>query len=290
MARFCTSCGAPAASDQVKFCGKCGKPLPAPAAAAPAGPATPPSAPTAQAPPPAPVQPIAAVAAPAAAPAAAATSSGPWVKIIVGVLGFFALVSVLAIGTCAYIGYRAKKRFDTAKAQYGLDKLGGVPSPGSASVQGRDVCSLVSKEEVSAILGVTVTEATGSTENCTYASAQNPSVAEDRVTWQGGALAYKMGVGTMKYLTAGAPIMTPVAGIGDEAVTMSPMQGQAKEDFQRDMQKDQSGFLKGMSGMLGRAPLMFHKGDVFVTVGVSEASGDIDAAKKAFATKIASRL
>jgi hypothetical protein len=214
------------------------------------------------------------------------------VKIIVGVLAFFVLVCVLALGTCAYIGYRVKKRVEQAKTEYGLDKLPGMPSNpnGSPPVQARDVCSLLTKEEVTEITGVTITDAQGTTEKCTYSSATNPTVFTDSVTWQGGTFAFKMAQGTMKLSTAGTPVVTSVPGIGDEAVTMAPYQGKDKENFQNDLQKDQSGLLKGMAGMLGQVPLMFRKGDIMATVSVTEAHGDIDEAKKALALKMVSRF
>lgn len=283
MARFCTHCGNPNTNDAAKFCAKCGATFPA------QGATTEPAVPPTPAPPPAAAHPVAPAPAPPAAPRAA-KSSGPWVKIIVGVLGFFALVSVLAIGTCAYIGYRVKNRVEQAKAEYGLDKLT-LPSAssGSSNVQARDVCSLLSKEEVTEITGVAITDAHSSTEKCTYASAANPMVAEVMVTWQGGAMAFKIAAATTKVSAAGEPLIKKLPGIGDEAFTMTPFQGKLKESFQHDLKDDKSGMLKGMSNLLGQFPLVFRKGDVMVSVGVSE-SPDPDEAKKALAAKIASRL
>jgi hypothetical protein len=289
MARFCTQCGTPAANEQVKFCAKCGAALPTPAAA-PAE--APPPAPRAPAPPPAPpaasqaVQPVA-----AAPPAGAAKSSGPWVKIIVAVLGFFVLMGVLGIATCAYIGYRAKQKIEQAKAEYGLDKLAssGTNPGGASTANAREVCELLTKEEVGEITATTITEATGNTEKCTYASETNPTVAEVVVTWQGGTMAYKIQAGVSKFGASGAPVMERIPGIGDEAFTMTPLQGKDKESFEHDMKQDPSGMLKGMSNLIGQFPLTFHKGDVMVQVGVTE-SPDPGEAKKAMASKIASRL
>jgi hypothetical protein len=284
MARFCTKCGA-AASEQVKFCAKCGAALPAPSTTSAAPPPT-----TAQASPPVapPVTPAASV--PTAA--APAKSSGPWMKIILAVLGFFVVLSVLGIATCVYIGYRVKQKVEQAKTEYGLDKLSNLPSTpsGSSTAQARDVCSLLTKEEVSDITGVTITEAQGTKEQCTYASATNPTVVQDNVTWEGGAMAFKITAGVTKFGAAGAPVIEKIPGIGDEAISMTPFQGKDKESFQHDMKDDKSGMLKGMANMIGQFPLMFRKGDVMVSVGVSEARGDNDDAKKALAAKIASRL
>jgi len=281
MARFCTHCGNSIANEGAKFCAKCGTTLPAQAATTEA------AAPPAQAPPPTAAQPVASAPVPPAAPAA--QSSGPWVKIIVAVVGFFVLIGVLAIGTCAYVGYRVKKRVEQAKSEYGLDKLARSSSSSSSSstVQERDVCSLLSKEEVSEITGATITEAHGTTSQCTYASATNPTVVQDNVSWQGGAMAFKLAVMSMK-MSAGGQAIVNLPEIGDEACTIG-LEGKTKEDLQREAKNDQSGMLKGMTNLLGRSPLMFHKGDVMVSLGVSEAR-DIDEAKKTIATKIASRL
>lgn len=273
MARFCTKCGNPAANDQEKFCATCGAALAPPPAAPPlsAGPAVP--------------------ATPALSESSAAPaqkSSGPWMKIIMGLLAFFVLLCVLAVGTCAYIGYRVKQKAEQVRADYGLDKLA-IPSSSSAA-QARDVCSLLSKEEVSEITGVTITETHGSTSQCTYASASNPMVVQDNVTWQGGAMAYKISTSVVKFNASGAPVIEKIPGIGDEAITMTPFQGKDKESFQHDLKDDTSGMLKGMSNFIGKFPLMFRKGDVMVSLGVSEARGEIDEAKKGLAIKIASRL
>jgi len=105
MAKFCTSCGSPV-EETLKFCPKCGAQLAGAAGAAPPAPG------------PAPAQPPAA-APPAAAPAAAAPSGGgsTILKIVLGVLAFIFLVSLLGIGACVYIGYRAKQKFSAAVAE-----------------------------------------------------------------------------------------------------------------------------------------------------------------------------
>ena len=205
-------------------------------------------------------------------------------KIIIGVLAFFLLVGVLGIATCVYVGYRVKQKVEQAKTEYGLDNTG-LPR-----VEARDVCTLLTKEEVSDITGVTITEAQGSTEQCTYASASNPMVVQDHVTWQGGKMVYKMSAGVTKMSASGTPVVQNVPGVGDEAFTMTPFQGKDKDSFQQDLKNDKSGMLKGMANMMGQVPLIFRKGDVMVTLSVTEASGDSDDAKKALAIKIASRL
>src|SRR5690348_10158839 len=109
MAKFCTSCGNSLGEDQ-KFCNKCGAPIGASAAASiPAG-TTPPSVTAGDMTagstvvPPAP-RPV------VAAPATVAPKRGSSaVKVIVAIVGFLALISVLAIGSCFYIGYKVKQK------------------------------------------------------------------------------------------------------------------------------------------------------------------------------------
>jgi len=114
---FCVKCGAPAANGQMKFCLECGAPLPTPTvaippASAPTPPAAkPPSTATAVAaapsnPPPASTQPVARAAPPPPPP----KSGNTFLKIVVVVLGFFALRAAIGIGSCIYIGYRVKRK------------------------------------------------------------------------------------------------------------------------------------------------------------------------------------
>jgi hypothetical protein len=262
MAKFCAKCGTPAVNDEVKFCSKCGASMPA---------ASPAQAP---APPPA-----AAAAAPTTA-GAAAKSSGGWIKVLVGIMGFFVVVGVLGVATCAYVAYKAKKKFDQAKAEYGLGNNG-------PAAQARDVCSLVTKEEVSQFTGVPITRAEGTMNKCDYASESNPVVVETDVGWQGGALGLKLGVAALRNM---GPIDTTinVPDIGDEAYTIG-LKGQPAADMQKEAQQDQSGMVKGMTHVMAEAPLMFRKGDVMVTVRVMQAS-DPDMAKRSIAKAIAARL
>jgi hypothetical protein len=294
MARFCTQCGTAATSDEVKFCSKCGAalPAPAPAPAAPAptqaqaAPARSAAAPPAAAPAPpaaaAPAHPSAAppAAAPAAAAPVAAKSSNTFVKILVGVLAFFVLVGVLGVATCAYIGYKAKQKFDQAKTEYGLGNTG-------PAAQERDVCSLVTKEEVTEFTGVAITSVTGSTSKCTYASESNPVVLETDVSWQGGALGLKLGIASLKAM-GGTDTIIQVPGIGDEAYTIG-LKGKTAEDMQHEAETDQSGTVKGMTHLLGMAPLMFRKGDVMMTIRLTQAA-DPDTAKQAIAKAAVGRL
>jgi len=268
---FCAKCGSPLSNANAKFCGSCGAPVGAPASAAP----------------PAASSPGASSGAPAAA---AKQKSSPWIKLIVIVLAFFLVLGIGVAGVITYLAYRVKQKIVEAKTEYGLDKLeklGDKTSGSSSPVQARDVCSLLSKQEVSEVTGVTITEASGDTSRCTYASATNDKVVEDSVTWEGGAMAFKMTLGSMKMVGGGQGVVK-VPGIGDEAVAISPGDSTMR-DFKKEAKTDPTGMLKGMTNVLGQAPLMFRKGDVYASVGVSEAP-DLDEAKKELARKIASRL
>ena len=137
MARFCGQCGSPVG--EVQFCSKCGARLPgtvpAPAAVAPPSPAV--QAPVAPAPvAAAPVVPAAvppAMGAPATQPAS--QGSSVIVKILVGFLIFILLIVLAVMGSCVYIGYRAKKKADEISQAYksnNLDKLAGALGVGSS--------------------------------------------------------------------------------------------------------------------------------------------------------------
>jgi len=243
MARFCTKCGS-ALGDDVRFCLQCGTPvaLPPPAAQAPA-----------------PRAPAGAQAA-GPAPGAAPTKSGNTaLKIIVGLLAFFALVTLLGIGSCVYIGYRVRKRARELSQTYHYDTTQSASSGRAA--RARDVCSLVTKEEVGEALGTTISEASGGTSSCQYTlSAGNNQALGVQVTWQGGALAMKFASMAFKGVAGGAGGFQPVAGLGDEAYV----------------------------GPMG-STLMFRKGDVMVNLDLRMVGNNAEAAK-VIAQKIVARL
>lgn len=127
-ALFCTNCGGPL-EPGASFCIKCGARVGEPAA--------PPPLPIPAAPPPPAVAPHPSVAvAPASrtvAPApisAAATPPQPkqsgnlFLKVVVAVLGLFALITVLVIGSCFYVGYRVKKKADQIQDAYKSNDVG----------------------------------------------------------------------------------------------------------------------------------------------------------------------
>ncbi len=106
MAGFCTNCGS-SLDEGAAFCGSCGTPIEP--SGAPAPPPVPVSAPPR---PPANVTtaPRAAQTPPAAATPPPAKSGNVFLKVVTFVLAFFALVTVVGIGSCLYIGYRVKQK------------------------------------------------------------------------------------------------------------------------------------------------------------------------------------
>jgi outer membrane protein OmpA-like peptidoglycan-associated protein len=122
---FCRQCGSPVG--EVKFCSKCG-------AAVLAAPATVPvsSAPSSLSQPPASPVVLPAYGAPQTAPA---QGSSVLVKVLVGFLVFVLLVVMAVMGSCVYIGYRAKKKADEIQQAYksnDLSKLAGALGVGSS--------------------------------------------------------------------------------------------------------------------------------------------------------------
>jgi hypothetical protein len=95
MAQFCTKCGAPM-GEGMTFCTSCGAPVAAPpAAAAPAGPPATGAAPAAAAP--------------------AAKSGSPILKIILVVVAVLIFFSLLGVGACVYVFYRARQKVNQFK-------------------------------------------------------------------------------------------------------------------------------------------------------------------------------
>jgi hypothetical protein len=180
------------------------------------------------------------------------------VKIIVGLLAFFALVTLLGIGSCFYVGYRVRKRARQLSQAYHLETTQSATSGRTATA--RDVCTLVTKEEVGEALGTTMSEAPAGTSRCEYtSSAGNNQGLDVHVTWQGGAMALKVSTSVLTGV-GGQGFFQPVAGIGDEAY-IAPM----------------------------GTTLMFRKGDVLVNLQLHMVGNNVDAVK-AIAQKIAARL
>ena len=221
---FCNSCGASITSG-TRFCNKCG--------------ATQPAAQAGTVIPPAPAVP-------------APQGSNAAIKIIIGILGFFVLLSLLAAGSCFYIGYRVKQR-----AHEFSRSMGGDAKPYTGR---RQPCAMLSTSEASDALGQTVAsvEQRG-TSVCEYSYGSNGQHFDVEYTWQGGGITMGIAHGAMKHIS-GMETFTALEGIGDEAY-LAP----------------------------GNSALMMRKGDVMVNIDLRESGVSADAAKK-MASKIAGRL
>lgn len=203
MPTFCGKCGAPVTG---KFCGKCGAAIAEPGAATPPVEA-PPVGQTTVAPavsPTAATPTAATYTAPAAQPA-----GGSAVKIILAVLGVFVFLGLLGMGSCLYIGYRAKQK---------INAMAGNAEPYRGK---RDPCALVTMSEVSRAMGRTVTgmQPVGSSA-CIYQIDGNQQLAIE-TTWESGAVTMAFAHSAMKQIS-GMETFSKVEGLGDEAY-IAPM-------------------------------------------------------------------
>lgn len=182
-----------------------------------------------------------------------AQGSGGALKIILGILGVFALIGVLAAGSCFYIAYRVKKR-----AHEFSQEMGGNVAPYTGK---REPCAMLSSQAAASAIGKPITSVEQAGRSiCTYHFGSAPDQRVDiTYTWKGGAMAMDLTHSAMKRMT-GIDTLTPVAGIGDDA------------------------FLAPMG-----TGLMMRKGDVMVNIDLRANGVSADAAKK-MATEIASNL
>jgi outer membrane protein OmpA-like peptidoglycan-associated protein len=120
---FCAQCGS--ALGAVKFCSKCGARVPEAPGAGPMAPAPPPAQPP---------RPLAPAPNPLVAQPAA-QGGNVLVKVLVGFLVFILLIVLAVMGSCVYIGYRAKKKADEIQQAYkanDLNKLAGALGVGNS--------------------------------------------------------------------------------------------------------------------------------------------------------------
>src|SRR3984893_8767474 len=120
---FCAQCGSPVGA--VKFCSTCGARLPE----APGATTVPPASPS--------VHPLPAATSVTNAPLAPPATQGSSVlmKVLVGFLVFILLIVLAVMGSCVYIGYRAKKKADEIQQAYksnDLNKLAGALGVGNS--------------------------------------------------------------------------------------------------------------------------------------------------------------
>jgi outer membrane protein OmpA-like peptidoglycan-associated protein len=116
--RFCTGCGV-ALSIGAKFCEKCGASAASPQSPSASVPS--PAAPRIQA-----VNAAAPAQVSSSAPALPGKSGGKFLKIIMIVAILFVVFLLVVMGSCAYIAYRAKQRFNKVEQAYKKDDLAGM--------------------------------------------------------------------------------------------------------------------------------------------------------------------
>lgn len=145
----------------------------------------------------------------------------------------------------------------------------------SSSNTQKDACILVTKEEVASATGTSVAEATPNEDKdlCTYTPSDGDiAVVTVQVNWQGGKVAMNA-LPAVTQNAIGKDIRQPVSGIGDEAYILG-----VDEKTQKSFD-DIPGQLKALASF-ATGPLMFRKGDVWVTVTATLAKNKADAEKK----------
>jgi len=237
MAGICTSCGSALEAD-ARRCLQCGAPVSSPPGSGPGE--------------------TAGVQTTAAVPALPPVKRGKAVlRIILGLLAFCTLLAIFSIGSCVYFDYRLHKSGVAVRpASHYAPAQGAHPT---GEVEGRDVCSLVTNNEVGEALGATVSSTHTGPTTCRYTSSDNRSMVIT-VSWQGAVMALRFSAMAMKVKAGKAGIVRQVMGLGDEAYV----------------------------GHLG-STLMFRKGDVMVALDVSTIGGNFRPAV-AIARKILTRI
>ena len=218
MARFCTSCGAPAG--YLKFCAQCGKAATSTADSAGAVSAARPSGRIA-----------------GAAPVAA-KASNPAKKIIIGLLAFFAAMAVFAAAGFVYVGYRVHKKVEEAKQEYSIGQLGaGESANASASKAARGACSLITQEEMGAVLGTPIVKVVHRPGQCEYIPQGNANGVKIEPAWSGGRIGMRFLTGLGQKMEQHAmglgsltPSTDPVPGLGDESYVQMGMLYVRKND------------------------------------------------------------
>jgi hypothetical protein len=185
MNKFCGACGAPI-HEGAAFCGSCGASTQQASSPAPQAEHQPVVPPAAVAPTPQPeFQPVAAQPIPTPAPASAAKSSSPWIKIAIVVVLIIFAVGAMAVGGVIYVAHKVSQKAQ----EYKREVLGESPAPGGAASEAPgtggvqpaaatadekspavtgDACRLLSKDDVSSAIGVTIVETQASDNGCSY--------------------------------------------------------------------------------------------------------------------------
>jgi hypothetical protein len=155
MARFCDKCGTPS-SLHPAFAQNPAAAMP-PQQAAPVAYTAPPQQPPVYAAPPSGYPP--------ADIAQTTKSSNTLIKVILGVIVVLGVIGIVVVGGVWYVGHKVVSTVKDAAAQAGIntDDIGKQ----AANPVG-DPCRFLSKDEVSAAIGVTITETTSSPDGCVY--------------------------------------------------------------------------------------------------------------------------
>jgi hypothetical protein len=194
MTNFCSKCGSPLALG-TKFCAACG---------------------------------AANAAAPAVANASApiVKSSGSAFKFVLIVVGVIAIVGVMALGSLVYVGYRVKKKADEYM-QTSSTSARETSSRARHRVSRPSPCSLITKDEMSAILGTQFKEAAPDGNSCNYRGTRPTEWVCVDVDWENADAAIK-GQKIMEKLAPGLGFSEEIAkaqpldGIGDQAYMTVP--------------------------------------------------------------------
>lgn len=227
MAKFCSSCGAPVGED-LNFCAQCGKAVTS--VAYPAGAAstlgTSPVAPNVT--------------------SVASKGSNSTTKIIVGLLAFFAAMAVFAAASFVYVGYRVHKKIQEVRQEFPMQQFGAAANgntsgPGSSSDSSstpkgaRPDCSLITQEEMGAVLATPISDVVHRAGECEYIPQGNKSGLKIKPEWAGGrtGMGFLKGIAQpvlqAKFGALTAP-MESIPGLGDEAYSQYGMLYVRKDD------------------------------------------------------------
>jgi hypothetical protein len=266
MSRFCGECGQAVAEGAV-FCGGCGANLRASGGMQPATPGQ-----TSVSPKQALANPI------------RSQTGQPKKKTLLYATG--AVVAVLGLAVCGaiYAAHRVSANHPESKFNLGtILRSASAPQAGGTETEedksekssSRDVCSLISKEEVAKATGVSVYQTSLNDEKdvCTYAPAEDGMVTVSvGVQWENGTFAMRALPAMSKQLI-NEDMRQPVSGIGDEAYILG-VDKDTEKQFQQ-VPKELRAFSSFTTG-----PLVFRKGDVMVTVTATFAEKKSDVEKK----------
>ena len=206
-------------------------------------------------------------------------------KIILIVVGVLVVLGGLCIGGLVYVGYRMTTRPDNAKDENSLTAIASslvqqavsdaASKDDSPSSSHKDACTLVTKEEVAEATGTSIADATSNEDKdlCTYTPTDGDiAVVTVQVNWHGGKIAMHALPGITQS-AIGQDIRQPVSGIGDEAYILG-VDEKTQNGFDQipEQYKALASFATG--------PLMFRKGDAWVTVTATFAQNKANAEKK----------